>query len=262
MSANKPGNGCHRSLHPRRGKHQSFLFTIIGFFGGALFSILVADQVIMPLYLKSGREIAAPDLTNKTIEEARTIALAYDLVVIEDGKDFSNTAPTDAISMQIPSAGTILKPGRRMHVIVSKGPRPLRIPDVVGKSPVQAELEITGAGLEVIDRRWKASDRYPRGIVADQYPKGDQDVPENTGVILFIANGRPETNAVMPNLIDLSVQAAMDTLSAYQFNLDKVRIQREEAPQLLPDTVIDQHPDPGIPTNTNSDIDLVVSTSQ
>jgi serine/threonine-protein kinase len=247
---------------PRRSGFRGFLAAVFGFFAGWLFIILLADQVIMPLYLKSGREIIAPDLKNKTVSEARNIAQAFELVIIEDGKEFSSTVLPEVISMQIPTPGTILKPGRRIHVIVSKGPRPLRIPNVVGKSPIQAELEIKSAGLQVLDKRWKASDQYPRGVVADQYPKGDQDVPENTGVILFIANGRPETNVVMPNLIDLSFQAAMDTLSVYKFNLDKVNIQREEATQLLPDTVIDQHPDPGVPTNTNSDIDLVVSTSQ
>jgi beta-lactam-binding protein with PASTA domain len=41
-----------------------------------------------------------------------------------------------------------------------------------------------------------------------------------------------------------------------------MRVQREEAPQLLPDTVIDQHPDPGVPTNTSTEIELVVSTVQ
>ncbi|MHB9029296.1 MAG: PASTA domain-containing protein [Candidatus Latescibacterota bacterium] len=246
----------------RRGWFRGFLVAVSAFFGGWLFIILLVDQIVMPLYLNSGREIVAPDLKNKTIAEARSISQAFELVLIEDGREFSSTVPPDVISMQIPVSGTILKPGRRIHVIVSKGPRPLRIPNVVGKSPIQAELEIKSAGLEVLDKRWKASDLYPRGVVADQYPKGDQDVPENTGVILFIANGRPETNVVMPNLIDLSFQAAMDTLSVYKFNLDKIHIQREEATHLLPDTVIDQHPDPGVPTNTNSDIDLVISTSQ
>ncbi len=220
------------------------------------------DMIIMPLYLNSGREIVAPDLIGKDLAEAQNISRAYELGLVEDGKDFSNTAPPETVAMQIPSPGTILKPGRRIHVVVSRGPRPLMIPDVVGKSPVQAELEIKSAGLEVIDRRWKASDKYPRGIVAEQYPPGNQEVPENTGVILFIANGRRENNVVMPNLIDLSYQAAMETLAVYQFNLEKITVQHEEAPQLLPDTVIDQLPDPGVPTNTNAEIDLVVSTTK
>ncbi len=252
-----------RNVRPiRPASRKGFFFVCFSFAVGYLFFALLMDIVVMPFYIKSGREIVAPNLTNKSFEEAGVIARAYKLDIVEDGRDFNPTVPSGAVAFQIPSSGSILKPGRRLHVVVSKGPRPLRIPNVIGKSPREAELIINDAGLEVIDKRWKASDKYPRGIVADQYPTGDQDVPENSGVILFVANGRKETNVVMPNLIDLSYQAAMDTLTAYKFSLDKIRVQREDAPQLLPDTVIDQHPDPGVPTNTSIEIDLVVSTAQ
>jgi len=246
----------------RPGRRKGLVFCGFAFFFGWLFFILTMDRLVMPLYINSGREIVAPNLANKTFEEARTITHAYTLDIAEDGRDFSNTVPAGEVAVQIPAPGTILKPGRRIHVVLSRGPRPLKIPNVVGKSPREAELIINGAGLEVIDKLWKASDRYTRGIVAEQYPPGDQEVPENTGVILFVANGRHETNVVMPNLIDLSYRAALDTLGVYKFNLEKVRMQREEAPQLLPDTVIDQHPDPGVPTNTSTEVDLVVSTVQ
>ena len=259
---NPYNKGMGRGPSSRRpAKKKGFFFIVFSFFFGWLFFVLVMDFIIMPLYLNSGREIIAPDLRNKTFDEAFRIVRAYELQLVEDGKDFSNTISTDAISLQTPSPGTILKPGRRIHVVVSKGPRPMRIPDVVGKSPVQAELDIKAAGLEVIDKRWKPSDKYSRGIVAGQYPSGDQEIPENTGVILFIANGRKETNMVMPNLIDLSYQAAMDTLKLYKFDTEKVNVQKEEAQQLLPDTVIDQHPDPGVPTSTSTEVDIVVSTS-
>lgn len=261
-SSSRRGAAGSSKKTPKRSFFGRFFTGAFAFFFGCLFFLLFMDQVVMPLYLNSGREILSPDLKNKSVEEARRISQAYELVLVEDGDDFSNTVPVGEISMQIPAPGTILKPGRRIHVVVSRGARPLRIPNVVGKSPTQAELEIASAGLEIIDRRWKASDIYPRGVVADQYPKGDQDVPENTGVVLFIANGRREMDVVMPNLIDLSMTAAMDTLAAYRFNPDKVRIQREDAPQLLPDTVIDQHPDPGVPTSSSSDVDLVVSNTE
>ncbi len=251
-----------RPSRPLQNPRRGFFFIFFSFAAGFLLFALLMDSVVMPFYIKSGREIVAPNLTNKSVEEAGVIARAYKLDIVEDGRDFNPTVPAGAVALQIPSSGSILKPGRRLHVVVSKGPRPLHIPNVVGKSPREAELIIKDAGLEVIDKRWKASDKFPRNIVADQYPPGDQDVPENTGVILFVANGRKETNVVMPNLIDLSYQAAMDTLTAYKFSLDKIRVQREDAPQLLPDTVIDQHPDPGVPTNTSTEIDLVVSTAQ
>jgi beta-lactam-binding protein with PASTA domain len=261
-SRNGPNRPVRNVRPVQKTGRKGFFFIVFAFATGCFFSAILMDTVVMPFYIKSGREIVAPNLTNKSFEEAAAIARAYKLDIVEDGRDFNPTIPAGAVALQIPSSGSILKPGRRIHVVVSKGPRPLHIPNVVGKSPREAELIIKDAGLEVIDKRWKASDKYPRNIVAEQYPPGDQDVPENTGVILFVANGRKETNVVMPNLIDLSYQAAMDTLTAYKFSIDKIRVQREDAPQLLPDTVIDQHPDPGVPTNTSIEIDLVVSTAQ
>jgi beta-lactam-binding protein with PASTA domain len=244
--------------HGKRG----IVFYGLALFVGWLFIVLVMDMAVMPLYIKSGKEITAPNLVNRTFVEAQSITRAYRFEIIEDGTSFSNTVPSGEIAVQIPSAGTILKPGRRIHVVLSRGSRPLVIPNVVGKSPREAELIINSAGLEVVDQQWKASDKYSRGIVADQFPPGDKEAPENTGVILFVANGRHETNVVMPNLIDLGYHAALDTLGAYKFDLEKVQVQREEAKQILPDTVIDQHPDPGMPTNTRTEVDLVVSTSQ
>jgi eukaryotic-like serine/threonine-protein kinase len=250
----------YNPLHPPGKKGN--LFIILAFLSGCLAFIVIMDTIIMPLYLRTGREITSPNLINKTIDEAIPIVRSQHLSVVEDSRDFNDQVARDAIAFQMPAAGTILKPGRRIHVILSKGPQPLHIPNVVGKSVRDAENEIKDAGFEVIDRQWKASDKYVRGIVAGQYPSGDRDVPETIGVVLYIANGRKETNVVMPNLIELSMKAAIDTLTLYNFNSEKINIQKEEAPNLLPDTVIDQHPDPGTPTNTSVEVDLVISTSK
>ena len=51
---------------------------------------------------------------------------------------------------------------------------------------------------------------------------------------------------VMPSLVDLGLSAALDTLTVLGFDKNMIHIQREEAPELLPETVIDQHPDAGL----------------
>ncbi len=66
----------------------------------------------------------------------------------------------------------------------------------------------------------------------------------------------------MPDLTNLNLSAALDTLRANGFNTARVRIQREEQPDLLPDSVIEQYPDPGFPANTNDEVVIIVSTSE
>ena len=136
------------------------------------------------------------------------------------------------------------------------------MPNVVGKPRRDAELEVKRYGLKLVKSQWVRSNDYLRGIIARQNPEGGEEIPENTEVILYISDGSPETDVIMPNLIELGLSAALDTLKAYGFNLSNVHQQTEEAPELLPETVIDQHPDPGKPTNKTFEINLIISTSK
>ena len=232
------------------------------FFFAGLLIIMTMDKIIMPIFLKSGRELEAPDLIGKSLEEAEDILLDKNLTLLADSTEYNIDFPANTISFQYPPAKTKIKPGRRIRVIVSLGSRPIKIPDLIGKPKRDAELIIDGLGLKLASQEWVHSNDYLKGIVARQYPEGNQDVSEDTEVILYISDGLPETDIIMPNLIELGLSAALDTLKAYNFDISKINIQTEEAPELLPETVIDQHPDPGTPTNSNIVVDMVVSPSK
>jgi len=240
-------------------KHSTL--AVCAFFLSAITFVLTMDKVIMPLYQKSGREIEAPDLLGVTINEAKKITSAKKLSLIMESPKFNNIYPKDTISFQFPTKGTIIKPGRRILVRISKGPVPITVPDVVGKSSRDARLAIQAAGL-FSEEAWKPSNDFIYGIVAEQEPRGGEEVPENTGVILYISNGERETNIIMPDLRKLSLVAALDTLRVYNFDVTRVKIQREEHPDILPNSVIEQYPDPGLSANTDDEVVLVVSTSE
>jgi serine/threonine-protein kinase len=118
---------------------------------------------------------------------------------------------------------------------------------------------ITEAGLRVAEEGWVPSNDFPSGIVARQDPASGSEVAENSGVTLFISNGRPVTDTIMPSLINMSLSAARDTLRVRRFNTARLRVEYEVQPELLPDTVIEQYPDPGAPANTTGEVVLVVS---
>ena len=238
------------------------IFAVCAFSLALLTFVITMDKIVMPIYQGSGKEIHAPDLRNKTVSEAENIAKNNNFSLIIEDSEYHDSYPKDTISFQSPGPNTIIKPGRRIRINVSTGAKPIMVPNVVGKSLRDARLDIQRQGLFVQEEGWTSSNDYPVGIVAKQEPEGDQEVPENTGVILYISNGKKETNIIMPSLISLSLQAARDTLKAYNFNLQRVRVQREEHPDLLPDTIIEQYPDPGDPANTNDEIALIVSSSQ
>ena len=66
----------------------------------------------------------------------------------------------------------------------------------------------------------------------------------------------------MPDVTGLSLTRAKETLKASNFNPNRLKVQMEEQSDLLPGTVIEQYPDPGVPANTNDEVILIVSTSE
>ena len=224
--------------------------------------VIVMNWIVLPLYQKSGVEISTPKITGESLNNAKKIAMKNHMSVVVDSLEYHNTIPKDIISFQYPLHGTLVKPGRVLHATISKGAKPVPMPLVVGMPQRNAEFNLKESGLEIERIIEIPSNTHTRGIVAGQVPEGGKEVPENTRVVLYISNGLPETNVTMPNLIELSLAAAKDTLGSYDFNLNFLEIHYEDAPELLPETVIDQHPDPGKLTNTNSIITLDVSKAQ
>jgi len=239
-------------------KH-AFLAGTAFIFASLLF-MFTMDRIIMPFYIGIGKEFDAPDFRGKTVEEARRAA-PKKLVIRVEKTDYHNEYPENTIYLQIPPPETKIKPGRKIRVFVSKGPKPITVPDVVGTSPRNARTAVRNAGLAVREVAWIPSNEYPYGIVAAQYPSALSEVPDTTGVILYISNGRKVMNVVMPNLLNMSLSAARDTLRTHGFHLSFLRVQREEQPDLLPNTVIEQYPSPGVPASTTEEVVLIVSTT-
>lgn len=235
----------------------------LAFVCAGLVFLAILDRVVMPIIVRQGSATATPTLIGKPIDVTRQEAQNMGFVVVVDSTEYNERMPENSISFQYPGPGTEIKPGRRIRVIVSLGARPVIMPDVVGKSQRDAELILKSEGLLILQQEWVHSGQYVRGIVARQDPPSGSEVPQTTGVVLSISDGQPVTDTVMPNVIELGLSAALDTLHVYGFADDRIMIQQERAPELLPETVIDQHPDPGTAVSTESTtVDLIVSTSE
>ncbi|MFC1540857.1 PASTA domain-containing protein [Candidatus Latescibacterota bacterium] len=238
-----------------------FLFGCVFSFAGLLL-LLILDQIVFPIALKAGKEVDAPNLVGKDLEEAEELLLKENFKLQADSTEYNNDYPANTISFQYPYAYTKIKPNRRIRVTVSLGSKPVLMPDLTGKPKRDAELIIEEMGLKLASQEWVHSNNYLKGIVARQYPEGNQDVSENIDIVLYISDGLPETDIIMPNVTELGLSTALDTLKAYGFDISDITIQTEEAPKLLPETVIDQHPDPGTPTSSKNAVVLVVSRSK
>jgi len=113
---------------------------------------LVANFVVMPIIVKRGDLVAAPDLVGRPLAEAQRVLaeLKLNLRVTDERPD--PTHPGGRVIRQSPEPGVDIKRGRTVAVSVSSGIDLRAVPALAGLPVRQAELELTRAGGEIVEQ--------------------------------------------------------------------------------------------------------------
>ena len=110
-----------------------------------------------------------------------------------------------------PASGEVLKPGTPVALIVSKGPKPVVIPDVTGRTFDEVKAELEGLGLNV-----KKTKDYSRdvtaGLVISSDPAAGNEVSYGGTVTILVSQGPPLVE--VPYLIDMQREDAIAALEA------------------------------------------------
>ena len=94
--------------------------------------------------------------------------------------------PAGIAIAQAPSAGTRVEEGSQVHVVMSAGPPPVAVPNVVGKASSAAESAVAGAGLRYSLSHVPAPGTMP-GTVVRQAPAAPASAARGSTVGLFLA---------------------------------------------------------------------------
>jgi PASTA domain-containing protein len=97
---------------------------------------------------------------------------------------YANAATGIAVA-QTPSAGTRVADGATVHVVLSAGPPPVKVPDVVGRPSAPAESALADAGLRY-GVTLVGAPGYATGTVLRQSPAPFSTVPHGSTVALSI----------------------------------------------------------------------------
>jgi len=156
------------------------------------------------------------------------------------------------VTAQSPNAGTVVVQGTRVRINVSKGPRPVSVPNVVGLPYDQAASELQRAGFGVA--RIDVVSDQAAGIVTDQQPSGGSEGSKGSSVTVSVSKG-PSTAAV-PDVTTQDVSIAQTTLDAAGF---RTRVVLEDTSDPTSDgIVVSQDPVGGTQAKPNSLVTLFV----
>jgi serine/threonine-protein kinase len=156
-----------------------------------------------------------PKLKGLTVDEAQDKILETQLAYGQTIETFSETVPAGIVINSDPKAGTTLRPGAIVDLIVSKGRRPIPVGDWVGKEADRAQRVLERRGLQV-ERTEEYDDDVASGLVIAQDPSGGTLFKDDT-VTLQVSLG-PELVEV-PNVVASGVESATETLTGLGFEV-------------------------------------------
>ena len=216
----------------------------------------VPEGTTVTLTVSSGPcNAVVPDVVGLTLEAAQAALAVYNFNV-QTTDACSDTVPAGSVISQNPVAGTAVTEGSTVNLVVSSGPCPVTVPDVVGQDQASAEAAIAAAGLVVGEITEQCSDTVPAGSVISQNPAGGASVAPGSSVDLVVSTG--PCNAVVPDVVGLTQAAAMTAITAAGLYVGTVTEQCSDT--VAAGSVISQNPVAGTAVTEGTTVNLVVSS--
>ena len=160
-----------------------------------------------------------PDVRGKTLDDAQQLLQDDKLSYGDEVQRFDEKVAKGLVITTDPAPGTTLRRDTAVDVVVSKGPKPIAIPDFTGKPGDRAKQRLTTLGFEVDDSEVN-SDTVPLGKVVSQSPRSGTGAKDDK-ITLVVSKG--PVLVEVPNVKGMGLEAATDRLQTAGF---QVKVQR------------------------------------
>ncbi|NLM13678.1 MAG: PASTA domain-containing protein, partial [Epulopiscium sp.] len=184
---------------------------------GAVFTAFILMIIISLIGIKFIKDylepkvVAVPSLVNMDVDDAKELLEEKELILKVSEETYHDEIPEGKIIMQDPEEGTIINLNSEVEVIVSKGIQTIEVPNVENRDYDYAESMLEDLGFN-IRRDPQYNDSVDENIVFSQEPKAGTMLKAGETVTLTVSLGPEIKTVVVPNLLNLTEQAAKNQL--------------------------------------------------
>lgn len=165
-----------------------FFLIIIGYF---------SFNWVMGVLIHHRAEVQVPDVSGTPLLLAVEQLSALQLALIKDGDEFNQALPEGSVLRQTPVPGTMVREGKTIRVVLSKGGEQVFVPQLTGMPLRLAEIDLRQDNLAL----GEVSERYSlvteKGAVLEQDPAAGVVVDRNTLIHLVISSGKPPDDILL-----------------------------------------------------------------
>jgi len=217
---------------------------------------LLLNFWIMPGYTQYREGLTVPQVTKKSLSEAKKLLTNYGLRYEIADRRANNAYPADYIIDQKPTAGEIVKPNRKVYLTVNTATTPtVVVPKVVNLSLRNATIQLQNYGLEkgVISY---ASSRFKNSVMRQSIPPGDT-VPKGSVVNLTVSDGLGVKQVPVPQIVGLRLPEAQQKLQDAGLRVKEIFFKPTK--NVVPNTILQYEPSEKDTVVIGSSINLIVS---
>ncbi len=211
------------------------------------------------LIARRPKKVEVPNLSNIDMATAKMLLDVKGLSIIKEGEKEDPTVPEGKILLQNPPPGAVVEKGTFVKVIISKGPPPPQVenvvvPDVSGLTLSQAKVLLADKGLTPGEVTYKVSNEQ-KNVVLSTTPDAGTEVPKDFRVDIVVSKG-PQLVTV-PRLINKDIETARILLQRRGLRLGSINYTTSTEYNF--DVIIAQHPLSGSKVKKGTSVSVTVN---
>ncbi len=229
-----------KRIEKEESKSQNKILIILASIFTGLVVLATAVVFLLPR-LTSGKTIEIPDVSDLSEKDASNLLTKKGLQVGCGEEDYEYVA-SDSVKegyavKTSPSAGTLVKEGKKVCIYLSSGDASFEMEDFVRQNYIEVKTFLEtkyGCNVVVEKQKVKESDNFKEDDVVSTNPKAGEVVKNGANVTLYI----PEVEILYPDFTSgYTVEQVQEFAKKYNLS---VNINYEENSVLAPGTIIAQ----------------------
>lgn len=196
-------------------RHRWLTWLIFGFASSMVLVGIIAVIFLSVIgHFSDSRVVEVPDVVGEELVDARQLLREKRLNIKVINYLYNSEYPNGTVISQQPAPGQKRKANTEVEVVVSKGPQLVRVPNLIGKNQLEAELVLEETGLTLGEILVDSSPEYPEGVVIKQLPDKNTQIEHGASVSITL-NVTAANLVKVPNYIGRplsEVRAELGTL--------------------------------------------------
>ncbi|MGB9498405.1 MAG: PASTA domain-containing protein [Dissulfuribacterales bacterium] len=230
---------------------------IAGIFIGFLIIAGISAYLTVSFVIKNEGTVVVPNLVGEDIVSALELLTNLGLNTKVKGNQYSPKIPKNSIVYQEPEPGDMIKKGRDIRVVISKGTRIVAMPNLTGLSLQSALLILEKNGLDegMISKPYSLL--IKKDAIISQFPAQGSEVERGTKTDLLVSMGKRHAESVMPELTGRYLEEAVLDIEKNKLEIGTINpVYHKDKPANI---ILDQSPPSGYHVTKNQRVDLKVN---